>query len=62
MVLKLANGINTIAQFENDVKTYGTETLMLSGIVINEFENDVKTYGTETVFNIVPHSNSLRMM
>ena len=34
--------------FENDVKTYGTETacgVQMSG---HWFENDVKTYGTET--------------
>ncbi len=35
-------------RFENDVKTYGTETIV--GLLTSRigFENDVKTYGTET--------------
>ena len=36
-------------RFENDVKTYGTETTLDSAKRFYEFENDVKTYGTETV-------------
>ena len=35
-------------RFENDVKTYGTETERTHVIDILSFENDVKTYGTET--------------
>ena len=35
-------------EFENDVKTYGTETSYVFGCGTCEFENDVKTYGTET--------------
>ena len=34
--------------FENDVKTYGTETLFFGHPVPKLFENDVKMYGTET--------------
>ena len=36
------------ARFENDVKTYGTETIGGKGTEVEVFENDVKTYGTET--------------
>ena len=35
-------------RFENDVKTYGTETVQFSFMPEIQFENDVKTYGTET--------------
>ena len=35
-------------RFENDVKTYGTETVLFLSSCILPFENDVKTYGTET--------------
>ena len=35
-------------RFENDVKTYGTQTLMVTIPVSPVFENDVKTYGTQT--------------
>ena len=35
-------------RFENDVKTYGTETNKLNESEWDKFENDVKTYGTET--------------
>ena len=34
--------------FENDVKTYGTETTAIFVPFTTQFENDVKTYGTET--------------
>ena len=37
-----------MSQFENDVKTYGTETNTNSNAELSQFENDVKTYGTET--------------
>ena len=36
-------------RFENDVKTYGTETNTPFNLAPTLFENDVKTYGTETV-------------
>ena len=36
-------------RFENDVKTYGTETPFFLLPMYMMFENDVKTYGTETV-------------
>ena len=39
------------AQFENDVKTYGTETSTTKFRVDISFENDVKTYGTETILD-----------
>ena len=35
-------------RFENDVKTYGTETITDWIAIQSPFENDVKTYGTET--------------
>ena len=35
-------------QFENDVKTYGTQTCININGASGEFENDVKTYGTQT--------------
>ena len=34
--------------FENDVKTYGTQTIFLDCTAHSKFENDVKTYGTQT--------------
>ena len=37
-------------RFENDVKTYGTQTGDTKGGVETLFENDVKTYGTQTRF------------
>ena len=37
-------------RFENDVKTYGTETGTEQKQQTEQFENDVKTYGTETPF------------
>ena len=52
MVLKLfGNDTKEFYQFENDVKTYGTQThccLLASSFL---FENDVKTYGTQTIVN-----------
>ena len=35
-------------RFENDVKMYGTQTILVAFIVSNMFENDVKMYGTQT--------------
>ena len=49
-------------EFENDVKTYGTETGSGGALQIGVFENDVKTYGTETFFVIVRFCGCLRMM
>ena len=50
MVLKPA-GVDTQDDrlFENDVKTYGTQTSILKHSLISKFENDVKTYGTQTL-------------
>ena len=36
------------AEFENDVKMYGTETSEGCDATFPLFENDVKMYGTET--------------
>ena len=36
-------------RFENDVKTYGTQTNISCCISCCMFENDVKTYGTQTM-------------
>ena len=38
--------------FENDVKTYGTETMKAGRLSGEGFENDVKTYGTETNISV----------
>ena len=35
-------------RFENDVKMYGTQTIIVCFIRIAVFENDVKMYGTQT--------------
>ena len=40
-------------RFENDVKTYGTETIEAYDYYYGLFENDGKTYGTETMFPVV---------
>ena len=49
-------------RFENDVKTYGTETLRHKRNLFQLFENDVKTYGTETPIRPGIVTNCLRMM
>ena len=36
-------------RFENDVKMYGTQTLIFGTIKWVMFENDVKMYGTQTL-------------
>ena len=41
-------GGEDLSVFENDVKTYGTETAGVPEEKGRLFENDVKTYGTET--------------
>ena len=38
-------------RFENDVKMYGTQTLLAAEASGALFENDVKMYGTQTVDN-----------
>ena len=40
-------------RFENDVKMYGTETLLNRTFAQHLFENDVKMYGTETIQNVL---------
>ena len=35
-------------RFENDVKMYGTQTIVDNTKNIKKFENDVKMYGTQT--------------
>ena len=35
--------------FENDVKMYGTQTVLLTRYITAQFGNDVKMYGTQTV-------------
>ena len=45
MVLKRAMGdYKASPEFENDVKTYGTQTIAIAIHEPNVFENDVKTY------------------
>ena len=43
--------------FENDVKTYGTQTILFCDEDSLLFENDVKTYGTQTELVSVPDVN-----
>ena len=52
----------TYHKFENDVKTYGTETTAIFVPFTTQFENDVKTYGTETHDTRKPRREGLRMM
>ena len=35
-------------RFENDVKMYGTQTILVKFMPLAKFENDVKMYGTQT--------------
>ena len=35
-------------RFENDVKMYGTQTIVIDDECFAGFENDVKMYGTQT--------------
>ena len=63
MVLKPKDSIDIfLLMFENDVKTYGTETIDEKILRNWGFENDVKTYGTETVISSSTLRFSLRMM
>ena len=34
-------------RFENDVKMYGTQAILISTCIVKPFENDVKMYGTQ---------------
>ena len=49
-------------EFENDVKTYGTQTIFDGKHTLSVFENDVKTYGTQTIVGSCKWQKSLRMM
>ena len=49
-------------RFENDVKTYGTETTVAEFAQRAGFEDDVKTYGTETIITYQCSTSCLRMM
>ena len=51
-----------VKAFENDVKTYGTETTKTTFLQMIVFENDVKTYGTEILQPIQYVPACLRMM
>ena len=51
-----------LKRFENDVKTYGTETAKPPNWLKIMFENDVKTYGTETSGDGLWLLPGLRMM
>ena len=63
MVLKrLARKCGQHGLFENDVKMYGTQTLLAPYIVTSLFENDVKMYGTQTESLRMSFSHCLRMM
>ena len=52
-------------QFENDVKMYGTQTLVFRVDPASPFENDVKMYGTQTVmvahFHASQFENDVKM-
>ena len=48
--------------FENDVKTYGTQTRGNVKKCQSLFENDVKTYGTQTDRKAADALQGLRMM
>ena len=41
-------------RFENDVKMYGTQTVLKDDNISVMFENDVKMYGTQTVCSRQP--------
>ena len=49
-------------RFENDVKTYGTETMADLYHSPQLFENDVKMYGTETDVRMEYVKMRLKMM
>ena len=43
-------------RFENDVKMYGTQTVVVTATHDRQFENDVKMYGTQTIALVVSRS------
>lgn len=45
-------------RFENDVKMYGTQTLIAISSSSQSFENDVKMYGTQTIYSSITGRNS----
>ena len=51
--------------FENDVKMYGTQALLLVLCSLGLFENDVKMYGTqalsESSLSVVQFENDVKM-
>ena len=49
-------------QFENDVKTYGTQAAVAVVSTGPRFENDVKTYGIQAIQKQNALPCSLRMM
>ena len=49
-------------RFENDVKTYSIQTVMLAHVCCTQFENDVKTYSIQTATIATIAGISLRMM
>ena len=50
------------AEFENDVKMYGTQTTPQDNDEEQVFENDVKMYGTQTEQFLPLVKRGLRMM
>ena len=63
MVLKQQVGFRQSGpEFENDVKTYGTQAWYLSAMCMVLFENDVKTYGTQAIRKKKQARYGLRMM
>ena len=66
MVLKqFATYTHNFHPFENDVKMYGTQTLVSVRGQVYKFENDVKMYGTQTEAAmkvlIAPFENDVKM-
>ena len=49
-------------RFENDVKMYGIQTVLVNSRPTTWFENDVKMYGIQTTSCGCRHKASLRMM
>ena len=49
-------------RFENDVKMYGTQTMVHRSNANFLFENDVKMYGTQTSNCTARYTSRLRMM
>ena len=48
-----------LTQFENDVKTYGTQAESDDHRVRSRFENDVKTYGTQADGFVYYHDSNV---